>query len=84
MSYATALHVLKSNPSAAIRHELSDPFASGLKGEYLAIIDDSGAQLLQIDRPTADELARAGHVKADPFDEGTRSYTYRQVDAPAN
>jgi hypothetical protein len=84
MSYATALHVLKSNPSAAIRHELSDPFASGLKGEYLAIIDDSVAQLLQIDRPTADELARAGHVKADPFDEETRSYTYRQVDAPAN
>jgi hypothetical protein len=74
MSYATALHALKSNPSAVIRHELPDPFGSGLKGEYLAIIDDSGAQLLQIDRPTADELTRAGHVKAGPFEEETRRH----------
>ncbi len=84
MSHATALKTLKANPSAAIRHELPDPFGSGLKGEYLAIIDNSGAQLLQIDRPTADELARAGHVKAGPFDEKTRSYTYRQIGKSAN
>lgn len=84
MSYAIALHTLKSNPSAVILHELPDPPGSGLKGEYLAIIDNSGSQLLQIDRPTADQLTRAGHVKADPFEKESQSYTYRQLGAPAN
>jgi|GEM_PF-4345304 len=83
MFYETALDVLKSNPSAFIRHELSVPLGA-LKGDYLAIMDGSGAQLLQIDRATADELIKAGHVKSGQFEEEAGRYTYRQVGVPTN
>ena len=71
---------LKADPTAFIRYELAD-FRAGRKGEYLAVFSGAGRELFQIDRETSDQLARAGMVRAGPFDQEAQTYHFRQAEA---
>jgi hypothetical protein len=73
----TTQAALKADPAAFIRWEFGG-FGTGLKGEYLAVCDGEGRELFQIDRATAEWLAKAGVVRAGPFDQDARAYNLCQ------